>query len=101
MVSHDSPAWAPSSTIFSYHRWSSCTGTPHSSSWYARSRASPSAQKQRRARRSSSLVMVGSSTCEQVDEALDPYQIHTVAGLERRLGRGLQGGGQRHSPAVK
>src|SRR5262245_16761159 len=33
MVSHDSPAWKPSSAIFSNRRWSSASGKPHSRSW--------------------------------------------------------------------
>ncbi len=33
--SHDSPAWKHSSRSISYSFPSSCTGTPHSESWYS------------------------------------------------------------------
>src|SRR5690242_9553591 len=39
MVSHDRPAWAPSRIRNSKRTRSSCTGTPHSVSWYATDRS--------------------------------------------------------------
>jgi hypothetical protein len=33
IVSQESPAWKPSSAIFSNRRWSFVTGKPHSRSW--------------------------------------------------------------------
>ncbi|CKT25517.1 Uncharacterised protein [Mycobacterium tuberculosis] len=33
MVSHDRPAWKPSSMSFSHSARLSCSGTPHSASW--------------------------------------------------------------------
>src|ERR1700722_13983068 len=47
MVRHESPAWKPSSTSFPQSFLPSYSGTPHSSSWYALIRASPSAQEHR------------------------------------------------------
>src|SRR5919202_3744780 len=47
MVLQLNPAWAPSSVRSSKSARSSCSGTPHSWSWYASIIGSPSAQGQR------------------------------------------------------
>src|ERR1700679_3537470 len=47
MVSHDRPAWKPSSMSFSHSARPSYSGTPHSSSWYLRISGLFSAQEQR------------------------------------------------------
>src|SRR5438093_13465588 len=103
MMLHESPACAPSRVRNSKRPRSSCTGTPHSSSWYRRIRGSSPAHAQTRlldafmpgiSPLASTVTRTGayqdSRTVHAPDTGIERYQGPEFPQPANRLGRTIE-----------